>query len=141
MAANFLIDTGAILAILDENDRWHSLCAAAFSGMRLPGLTSEAVLTETFHLLRRSRTDFQNAWKFLTSGAVRLASIAEEELPAIRDLMFRYRDRPMDFADATLVHLAAREDISAVLTVDQGDFATYRLGGKRRFHVFPIERP
>jgi predicted nucleic acid-binding protein len=55
--------------------------------------------------------------------------------------MLRYKDLPMDFADATLVYLAERENISAIFTVDQGDFAAYRIAGKRRFHILPVERP
>jgi len=47
----------------------------------------------------------------------------------------------MGFADATLVHLANRESLNAVLTIDQADFATYRLAGKKRFRVLPVERP
>jgi predicted nucleic acid-binding protein len=47
----------------------------------------------------------------------------------------------MDFADATLVHLANRESLTAILTIDQADFATYRLAGKKRFHVLPIDQP
>ena len=48
-----------------------------------------------------------------------------------------YSDRPMDFADATLVHLAARESISVVLTVDHDDFATYRLPRGKKFTILP----
>jgi uncharacterized protein len=55
--------------------------------------------------------------------------------------MSRYADRPMDFTDATLVHLAARESIEAILTVHQTDFSVYRITGKRRFRVLPLERP
>ncbi len=47
----------------------------------------------------------------------------------------------MDFADATLVYLAGREAIDTILTVDQADFWVYRISGKRRFRVLPIERP
>ena len=47
----------------------------------------------------------------------------------------------MDFADATLVHLANRESLNVILTVDQDDFTTYRLEGKRRFRVLPMDRP
>jgi predicted nucleic acid-binding protein len=43
----------------------------------------------------------------------------------------------MDFADATLVHLAARESISLILTVDHADFETYRIGGRKRFTILP----
>ena len=36
----------------------------------------------------------------------------------LEKLMTRYQDRPMDFADATLVYLAERESIEIVFTVD-----------------------
>jgi hypothetical protein len=43
----------------------------------------------------------------------------------------------MDFADATLVYLAARESLSLILTVDHDDFETYRIGGRKRFSILP----
>ena len=51
--------------------------------------------------------------------------------------MHQYRDRPMDFANATLVHLAQRESLTTILTVDVSDFQTYRIGGRRRFRILP----
>lgn len=42
------------------------------------------------------------------------------------DLMDRYDDTPMDFADATLVLLAEILEILDVLTLDRRGFATYR---------------
>ncbi len=56
-------------------------------------------------------------------------------------LMSRYWDRPMDFADATLVYLAKREALSTIFTVDHADFQTYRIEGRRRFRVLPASRP
>jgi predicted nucleic acid-binding protein len=81
------------------------------------------------------------AWKFIRSGAVILAAIEYSELPQIHSLMSRYWDRPMDFADATLVHLAKREALSTIFTVDHADFETYRIDGRRRFRVLPLNRP
>ena len=141
MPANALIDTGAILALLDRNDRWHRACANAFRQLRLPLLTSEAVLTELFHLLGDQRSEMEAAWKFVRSGALALGTIQDTELPHLHNLMSRYRDRPMDFANATLVYLAKRESLSAILTVDQADFATYCIEGKRQFRILPIDRP
>lgn len=141
MAANALIDTGAILAILDRNDRWHEPCASSFRQLRFPLLTSQAVLTELFHLLGDRRIELEAAWKFVRSGALLLGNIEQAELAAIHGLMSRYWDRPMDFADATLVYLADRESLSTILTVDHADFATYRIDGKRRFRVLPAARP
>jgi predicted nucleic acid-binding protein len=141
MAANALIDTGAILALLDKTDRWHRLCVDAFGQLRLPLLTSEAVLTELFHLIGDSRHEMETAWRFVRSGAIVLAIIEDSELSQIQTLMSRYSDRPMDFADATLVYLAKREALSSIFTVDHSDFDTYRIDGRRRFRIIPATRP
>jgi len=141
MGASALIDTGAILALLDKNDRWHDLCVDAFRQLRLPLLTSEAVLTEVFHLAGDSRREMETTWKFIRSGALSVGTIEEAELFGLHPLMSRYWDRPMDFADATLVYLAKRESIFVILTVDQADFYTYRIEGKRQFRVLPVEQP
>lgn len=77
------------------------------------------------------------AWGFLRSGAVVVLPIGEEDLPELEELMRRYRDRPMDFADATLVHLARRESLTTIFTVDHNDFETYRIEGRRRFRIAP----
>jgi predicted nucleic acid-binding protein len=140
MGGDGMIDTGAILALLDRTDRWHEACVKAFREVRLPLLTSEAVLTELFHLVGDSRREMEAAWKFVSSGAIVLGSIEDGELPHVHALMSRYWDRPMDFADATLVYLAKRESLVTILTVDHADFETYRIEGKRRFRVLPVHR-
>ena len=137
MPVSALIDTGAILAILDRKDHWHQKCTDAFRQMRLPLLTSQAVLTELFHLTGDDHNEMEAAWKFLRSGAVVIGSIDNSEMPALHNLMAKYWDRPMDFADATLVCLAKRESLSTILTVDNSDFSTYRIEGKRKFRVLP----
>ena len=140
MTASALIDTGAILALLDRSDSWHQICVDQFQELRLPLMTSEAVLTELFHLVGDSRHEMEAAWKFMSSGAIVLATIEHSELDAIHKLMSRYADCPMDFADATLVHLARREQLTTVFTVDHADFETYRIDGRRRFRVLPSSR-
>ena len=95
------------------------------------------MLTELFHLVGDSRHETEVAWKFIRSGAIRLAVIEDTELPEVQSLMSRYSDRPMDFADATLVYLARREGLSTVFTVDHADFNTYRIEGRKRFRVIP----
>jgi len=135
--ANALADTGAILALLDRNDRWHEPCAEAFRTLRLPLTTSSAVLTELFHLVGDNVREVDAAWRFVRSGALTVSPITDGDLPALNLLMARYRDRPMDFADATLVHLAGRESLASILTVDHDDFETYRIEGRRRFRILP----
>jgi predicted nucleic acid-binding protein len=119
-----LIDTGAILALIDRSDKWHASCVEAYDNSRLPLLTTEAVLPEVFCLSERNICDARNVWFLLRSGAIQMSPIAHEDLPRIQALMAQYADRPMDFADATLVHVAARERLSLILTVDPDDFET-----------------
>ena len=137
MSARALIDTGALLALLDRTDGWHRACAEAFQQLRLPLATSEAVLTELFHLVGDSTVEMEGAWRLVRSGAVVLLAVEHAELDAVYALMSRYADRPMDFADATLVYLAKREGLSTVFTVDHDDFEIYRIEGRRRFRVVP----
>ena len=127
--------------MLNERDPWSRICRETFQSLRLPLITSQAVLTELFHLVGDHRREMEGAWGFVRSGALRLAEIQESELPEIHALMSRYWDRPMDFADATLVHLAKRESLSTIFTVDHADFETYRIDGRRRFRVLPVSRP
>jgi uncharacterized protein len=105
----------------------------------LPLATSTAVLAEVFHLLDRS-LEASAVWALFRSGALTVLPIGEADLPNLERLMFRYRDRPMDFADATLVHLAQREGLSTVFTIDHDDFETYRIEGKRAFQIVPARR-
>jgi hypothetical protein len=132
-----LIDTGAIFAMVNHRDRWHSSCLEALRSVRIPLLTTEAVLTELFHLVLSHQCDSERVWSFVRSGALTVSSISHSDLPELQALMAKYRDRPMDFADATLVHLAAREGLSLILTVDHDDFQTYRIGGRKRFTILP----
>ncbi len=132
-----LIDTGAVLAIVEADDDWHSVCLEALQSVHIPLFTTEAVLTELFHLIGKSAHNIGKAWNFVRSGALTVRPIDDSDLPALQALMVQYRDRPMDFADATLVHLAARESLSLILTIDHDDFETYRIGGRKKFTILP----
>jgi hypothetical protein len=135
-----LIDTGALLALLDRDDRWHGPCAAALERAPLPLATTAAVLAELFHLLGDGKREQGAAFELLRSGAIVVKPIDDGDIPALQALMERYRDRPMDLADATLVHLGSRLGIADILTIDHDDFETYRMDGRRKFRITPPRR-
>ena len=137
MQAAGLIDTGALLALLDRDDHWHARCVKAFRDLRLPLATTPAVLAELFHLLGPRPDGVANAWRFLRSGAVTILPITDDDAPHLESLMARYADRPMDLADATLVRLAERESLSLVFTIDHHDFETYRINKRSHFRIVP----
>ena len=140
MRVRCLADTGALLAYLDQKDRWHHRCRETFTSFHLPLVTSAAVLTELFHLVGDNAREVQVAWSFVRSGAVTVAAVTDTDLGELEALMRRYRDRPMDFADATLVLLAERQSLTTVFTVDHDDFETYRIGGRQRFRILPARQ-
>ena len=137
MHVRALADTGALLAYLDAADPWHERCRLAFGQFRLPLTTSTAVLTELFHLIGDSPREMDITWKFVRSGALTVAPLTDRDLSDIEALMRKYHDRPMDYADATLVHLAQRESLTTVFTIDHDDFGTYRFGGRKRLRILP----
>ena len=132
-----LIDTGAIVAFLDRKDKWHRRCVEVFEDIPLPLATSPAVLAEVFHLLGQNPRHRDAVWELFRTASITLLPIGDEDLSSLEALMTRYEDRPMDFADATLVHLARRENLATVFTIDHDDFETYRIDGRRPFQIVP----
>ena len=127
-----LVDTGALVALFDPDDRWHARAVAAIAALppsvRL--VTSLAIITEVTHMLD---FDLRNQWAFLdwlVAGGATVRDLPLEGIAACRMRMEKYRDRPMDFADATLVWLAEQESITSILTLDS-DFLIYKIGRKK----------
>jgi uncharacterized protein len=79
----------------------------------------------------------KKAWEMLLVGPIEIAPITKPDLSRLSLLMSRYADRPMDFADATLVHVAEREGLKTILTIDHDDFETYRIGRNAKFRILP----
>jgi predicted nucleic acid-binding protein len=63
--------------------------------------------------------------------------LGQEDVSRMKDLMAKYRDQPMDLADAALVRVAEREGLDRVFTVDRTDFEVYRIGTRRTFRIVP----
>ena len=73
---------------------------------------------------------------FLTGGAVLVPS-ALLSLRRSRELLEKYSDLPMDYADSTLVVLAEDLDTDLVFTTDRRDFQVYRWKDRKRFRIVP----
>jgi predicted nucleic acid-binding protein len=100
-------------------------------------VTTTAVLTETFYFALKWGGLADHVWRMIRDGKVTIAPITDADLPSLDTLMLRYADRPMDFADATLVHVAEREGLRTILTIDHADFETYRIGRNAKFRILP----
>jgi hypothetical protein len=89
------------------------------------------------YLLDFSSSAQDALWRLLERKAVKILPLDASDVPRMRELMRKYRDLPMDLADAALVRVGERERISSVFTIDRRDFEVYRPRGIRRFTVLP----
>lgn len=65
-------------------------------------------------------------WRWRTAGRLSLHDLTGEEVSRMAVLMEKYKDRPMDLADASLVAAAERLGLRRIFTLDS-DFYIYRL--------------
>ena len=135
--ARALVDTGAIVALVNKADRHHVAAVEWFGHFRGVLLTTEAVVTETAYVLAASRPHQRAAllWLDRTKAAGLLEVHAVQSYAAVDAILARYAELPCDYADATLLALAESSRVSVIATVDQRDFSVYRLGRRKRFRI------
>jgi len=97
-------------------------------------------VTEAMYLLRGSWQAQRALWEMIERGVLNLAPLDEGDAHRMRRLMEKYRDLPMDLADAALVRLAERGNFRRIFTLDRRDFALYRPTGGGKFIVLPAAR-
>jgi predicted nucleic acid-binding protein len=137
VAAELLLDTGALVALLDADQESHQRCVDFFRGWRRPVVTTEAVVTEATHLLSVDSRGRARCVEFMVSGGAVVIHGGMARLQRVLALIRKYADVPMDYADATLVALAEELATAEVFTLDRRGFTTYRWRGRRPFHVHP----
>ena len=94
-------------------------------------------LTEAVYLVRRWPRAQAEVLSLVETGALRVLPLGREDLPRVRALMEKYRDLPMDLADAALGRVAERERIKTIFTIDRRDFSLYRPLGLGRLRIAP----
>lgn len=130
-----IADTGFWLALANARDVNHRRAKAALARYRGPFMTTWPVMTETCHLLA-NRVSGNAAVAFVRSGALgafELFALEVSHLPRIEQLMVKYRDLPMDLADASLVILAEELGTGRILSTDKRDFGAYRWKNRKPF--------
>ena len=96
-----------------------------------------AAVTEAMYLLRVSAHAQPTLWEMIDVGGIRLLELGHDDCPRMSELMWKYRDLPMDLADAAIVRVAERERIRRIFTIDRRDFAIYRPHRLGRFDIIP----
>jgi predicted nucleic acid-binding protein len=132
-----LVDAGPLVAILHRDDRRHRECVQALRALRPPLGTTWPVVTEAMYLLGFSAEAQDELWSLIENGRLHLLGLDASDAPRMRALMRKYRDLPMDLADASLVAVAERDGLNRVFTLDHRGFEVYRPAKLGRFSIIP----
>jgi len=131
-----LVDASALIALLDRDDAAHERTVEAVKGVRSPLSTVWPAVTEAMHLLADAPHGVDTLCDMVTDEALVLIDLEAADIARIKALMQKYRDLPMDFADAALVRAAEREQITHIVTLDR-HFQVYRLPHRAKFVLLP----
>jgi uncharacterized protein len=132
-----LADTGPIVAILSRRDQYHKVCVEALRDMPGPLFTCWPVITEAAWLLRRDSNAILQLLTSLDSGFLEILTLASTDAKPIASIVKKYDDIGIQLANAALVHIAARDSLDTIFTLDHRDFSVYRLPRGRAFRIIP----
>lgn len=125
MRQRVILDTGAIVALINRQDQQHQWVVCELATIQPPLIMCEAVISEAFFLLRRVRNGIETLKDLLDEKHIQVVFQLDPDVQSVTDLMIRYNSVPMAFADACLVRMAELYPNSSVFTIDQ-DFLIYR---------------
>ncbi len=133
----YLVDAGPLVAFFLEGDVHHAWSLARIRALREPLFTTELVIAEAGHFLKRYDPALVHLCAALETGRIRLLPLMPERFPRIIGLIRDYPARA-DLADASLVVLSEIHPRATLLTIDRRDFSVYRRAdGKPVPCLFP----
>ena len=125
----YLLDTGPLVAAFrrpEDKDPFTPWAAKLLRSLPYPLFTCDAVLTEAAHFLRSPAKLLEAVERGLLVSQFDTQTAA----PRLAELVEKYADRSMDFADACLVYMSEQTRDCKVVTIDRADFAVYRRRGR-----------
>ncbi len=130
MTTPYILDTGPLLAWLNQRDPFHQWAVDQLATINQPLATCEAVLAEACHLTRIYANGRESVLELLNRKVIKLSFDLQREHEGVGRLLRRYSNVPMSLADACLVRMSELESDCAVVTLDS-DFRIFRRHGRK----------
>lgn len=127
-------DTGAVLALIDADDRHHRALRLLFKGADAPWVLPWAILPEVDYLVS-AHVGAHAEEAFLSDLAAGIFSVewgAEADLRQAERICRRHRALRLGLVDAVVMAVAERLEAEAVATLDLKHFGAVRLRGGPR---------
>ena len=138
-----LLDTSGVLAAIDASERHHRAAALALKTAGSPRLLSPFVLAELDYLLvtRVGATAARALLAEVAGGSYQLEPFDASDVTSAIGHLDRYPDLVLGLADASILVLAERYDVSDVLTLDERHFRAVRRTDGGQFRILPADAP
>jgi predicted nucleic acid-binding protein len=131
-----LIDTGPLVAYLNRRDAAHGEVTASLESFTGRLVTTSAVVGEVMYFVSEFANGPISFARLIMDSHIHVAETGPPaRILAAAELMSRYSGLPMDFADATLVLLAAELGVIDIFTLDRRGFTTYRTPKGKSFRI------
>jgi hypothetical protein len=134
-----ILDTSFLVSVTNPAEVHHAACLRVAETLHESLIVPQVVLPETTYLIAKYQGEpvMQAFVKHLLSPAWRLEPLQTADLARASDLLDRYADLKLDFADACIVALAERLNVRRVLTLDRRHFTAVRPRHCSAFEVLP----
>jgi predicted nucleic acid-binding protein len=125
-----VLDSSGVVALLDRADSNHAAAVGVLQRERHPIVVPTGIMAEIAYVLDVRAGDHA-VLAFLDAIIIGTTqwSCGDDDLPRVRELMTRYADLPLGYADATVVACAERSG-GQVLTFDHRHFGVVAREGR-----------
>ncbi len=127
---SILIDAGPLIALFDKSDSYHEKAISFLKTFKGRLFTTWPVITEASHMLAFNVKVQIALLEWINRGGLYLIEMETYHITRLIELSEKFKDVPMDLADATLIVAAETNNIKEIATIDS-DFYVYRDVRKR----------
>lgn len=123
-----IVDTSAVVALVQSRDPWHAAVVAAIAAERGSLTIPLTVVVEAAQLIgRRLGAEAEAAWlRALVAGTWAIEPTTVQDLERAAQLIDQYREADIGLVDATVVAMAERLGSVRLYTLDRRDFGIIR---------------
>lgn len=134
-----ICDTAPLFCLVDQSQPRYLAVKNFIKNNPATLITTWSCFTEAMYLsLQRGGWSMQNKLsKLLLEQLLFLQPLEMSDYSRLFQLMDKYKDRPMDLADGTLVVVAEKLNLNTILTFDS-DFFFYLINDKDAFNVINL---
>jgi predicted nucleic acid-binding protein len=136
-ARRILLDTGVIVAALNDRDPDHARVVEWMRPTRAQWLTVEGVLVEATHLLRKVRQPIQRVLQFTSALRCELIPLTPARLARALEIVEEHPHLRLDLVDALLGAASEELRVDELASLDRRDSLALRRRGRPPFIVWP----